>query len=279
MALTDHERRSLTDLAKELRKVVINMTTKGGAGHVGPSLSCADIMACLYGKVMKIDPSNPAWEDRDRFILSAGHKSAVLYSILALRGFYPMETLDTYLQDNSLLGAHPVKELPGVDLSTGSLGHGLGIGVGISLAAKYQKKSYKTYVLLGDGELAEGSNWEAAMAASHFGLTNLVAIVDRNTLQIGGRTEEVMSLEPLADKWKAFGWGVREVYGHDLDELDSAFSMAPVVADKPTVILARTVKGKGVSFIEDRLEWHYKAATPEQAVQAIRELDSEQGVK
>lgn len=272
MAVSNAGTSVLEDKARELRKLIVQMTTKGGMGHVGPAFSCADIITCLYYDVMNIDSSNPRLDDRDRFILSAGHKSAALYCILAMRGFFPIDTLDTYLQNDSLLGAHPVAGLPGVELPTGSLGHGLSIGAGMALAARLRNKDYKVYVLLGDGELAEGSVWEAAMAAGHFNLTNLVAIVDRNTLQCDGRTEEVMSAEPLARRWESFGWGVQEVFGHDMDQLRNALSMVPAVGGKPTVVIARTRKGRGVSFIEDRLEWHYRAPSPEEAVRALKEL-------
>ena len=260
--------------ARELRKLIIQMVTEGGLGHVGPALSCADIITCLYGDIMNIDPSNPRADDRDRFILSAGHKCAALYCILALQGFFPMDTLKTYLQEDSLLGGHPVLGLPGVEFPTGSLGHGLSIGAGMALAARLCNKNHKVYVLLGDGELAEGTVWEDPMHAGHNNLTNLVAIIDRNTLQCDGRTEDVMSLEPLASKWESFGWGVRTVNGHDMNELRSALSMVPVVGGKPTVVIARTRKGRGVSFIEDRREWHYRAPSQEEAIRALKELEA-----
>ncbi len=263
----------LEEKARQLRKHVIDMTVIGGLGHVGPSLSCADILACLYCGVMKLDAKNPAWEDRDRFILSAGHKGLALYSILAICGYFPEDTLMTYHGCDSLLGHHPVKGLPGVEIPTGSLGHGCVLAAGIALAGRMQNKGYRVFTLVGDGELDEGSVWEAARVASHYKLDNLVLIVDRNNLMGSGRTEDISALEPLDHKFEAFGWGVHTVDGHDMSQLYSALTRTPWVGGRPTAIIARTIKGRGVSFMENDPSWHIRTITPEQAEQALRELE------
>ena len=245
-------------------------------GHPGGDLSSADILAALYSSVLRIDPRNPRMPDRDRFILSKGHCSGALYSILAASGFFPCERLADYMKPLSLLNGHPDRnKVPGVEANTGPLGHGLPIGVGAAKAAQITGARWRTFVLTGDGELQEGSNWEAAMAAAQFRLDNLTVIVDRNRLQQGDETERTVGLEPLADRWRAFGWSVREVDGHDLDELIRTFRAAPFETGRPSCVIAHTHKGRGVSFMEDRVEWHHRIPTDEELVRALAELDEE----
>jgi len=259
--------------AKEMRREMVRMVQIAGSGHLAPALSCADIVTALYFKVLKTNPRDPKDEDRDRFLLSAGHKCLALYVALAMAGYFPMEALNTFLQFGSMLGGHPdSSKIPGVEISTGALGHGLPIGVGMGLGGKLLKKDYKIYVLLGDGEVSEGSNWEAASAASHFKLDNLIGIIDRNGLCADGSISEVMNVEPLVDKWSAFGWETREIDGHNMQQIVSILENVPVKNDKPTMIIANTIKGKGVSFMENRYEWHNKVPTPEQFEVAFREL-------
>lgn len=265
----------LENKAKEIRRNIVDMIYHSGAGHIGGSLSSTDILVTLYYKIMRIDPRNPVWTDRDRFILSKGHSVEGYYTILADLGFIDREELKTYCKFNSRLTGHPTVKIPGVEANTGSLGHGLSLGVGMALAGKMDKKDYKVYVLMGDGEQAEGSIWEAAMCAKHYKLDNLIGIVDRNKLQIGGPTEYVMSLEDLSAKWASFGWEVVEVNGHNISQLVTVFESVPVKYNKPTLILAHTVKGKGVSFIEDKPEWHHKIPTSEEYTRMIRELNQE----
>jgi len=232
-----------------------------------------DILTALYFHSMRIDPDDMHWSERDRFILSKGHAAAALCPALAERGFFPHNLLDTFNQLDSLLGVHPdMLKIPGVDMSAGSLGHGLSIGLGMALASRIQKLDYRVYVLMGDGELNEGSVWEAVMSASHFEVDSLVAIVDKNHLQIGGHTEEVMKLEPLADRWRAFGWAVREIDGHDLEALVDTLSTIPFESAKPSVIMARTVKGKGLPFVENRPDSHYRMVDEEMARDALATL-------
>ena len=261
----------VAEKAQDMRRLVVGMIGKAGAGHIGGDLSVTDILATLFFSVLKLDPAAPLAPERDRFILSKGHCSAALYSALALRGFIAREQLATFLAPLSALNGHPNRrKVPGVEANTGPLGHGLPIGVGCAIAAKLAGAAWRTFVVLGDGELQEGSNWEAAMAAGHRGLDNLVAVVDRNRLQQGARTEDTNRLEPLADKWAAFGWQVVECDGHDHRALFDIFT-APRQG-KPLCVIAKTTKGKGVSFIEDRVEWHHKVPSPEQEQVAIAEL-------
>jgi len=261
----------VAEKAQDMRRLVVGMIGKAGAGHIGGDLSVTDILATLFFSVLKLDPAAPLAPERDRFILSKGHCSAALYSALALRGFIAREQLATFLAPLSALNGHPNRrKVPGVEANTGPLGHGLPIGVGCAIAAKLAGAAWRTFVVLGDGELQEGSNWEAAMAAGHRGLDNLVAVVDRNRLQQGARTEDTNRLEPLADKWAAFGWQVVECDGHDHRALFDIFT-APRQG-KPLCVIAKTIKGKGVSFIEDRVEWHHKVPSPEQEQIAIAEL-------
>ncbi len=233
----------------------------------------ADLLAVLYGQVLRVDPARPDFPDRDRFILSKGHGAAIVYAALAERGFFPRERLETYCQDGSNLSGHiNHRGVPGVEVSTGSLGHGLSIGCGMALAGKHDGRPYRVFVMLSDGELDEGSNWEAILFAPHQHLDNLVVIVDYNKIQSFGSVAEVLELAPLADKWRAFRWAVREIDGHDYGQIENALTMLPIEPRKPTVIIAHTVKGKGISFMEGQLSWHYKSPDPEQLQQALAEL-------
>jgi transketolase len=234
----------------------------------------ADLVACLYWNTLRIDPTDPAWPERDRFILSKGHGAAILYAALAERGFFPVSELDSYCQSGSRLTGHATSGVPGVELSSGSLGHGLPVGCGIALAAKRGKLPFRTFVLLSDGELDEGSNWEAILFAPQHQLDNLVAIVDYNKIQSFGSVKDVLDLDPLADKFRAFRWAVKEVDGHNMQELAETFRSLPLETGRPTVIIAHTVKGKGISFMEDQLAWHYKSPTAEQVEIALKELES-----
>jgi len=257
--------------ALEMRRSIVEMIGRAKAGHIGGDLSVTDILTTLFFGVLNLDASAPQKPDRDRFILSKGHCSAALYSALALRGFIPRELLGTFMQSLSALNGHPNRrKVPGVEANTGPLGHGLPIGVGCAIASRLSGANWRVFVVLGDGELQEGSNWEAAMAAGHRGLDNLIAIIDRNRLQQGARTEETNRLEPLADKWRAFGWEAVEVDGHDHAALYDIFTRPR--AGRPLCAIAHTVKGKGVSFIEDRVEWHHKTPSPEQVELALQEL-------
>lgn len=257
--------------AIEIRRALLTMIHEAGAGHTGGALSCTDILTALFYGVLRIDPANPKWEDRDRYVQSKGHSVEPYWAILADLGFFPPEELRTFSRYGSRLIGHPNNKVPGVEMNTGALGHGLPISVGMALAGKMDRKDYKVYTLMGDGELAEGSIWEAAMAAAHYGLDNLVAIIDRNRLQITGPTEDVMSLEPLADKWRAFGWKTVEVDGHDFGELLGALRAEPDQG-KPTVIIANTVKGKGLSLAENQVHWHHRVPTKEEYDHAMVEL-------
>ncbi|WP_031514036.1 transketolase [Desulfofalx alkaliphila] len=263
----------LEDKAKAIRRHIVTMLGEAGSGHPGGSLSAADLVAALYFKVMRVDPEDPQNPDRDRFVLSKGHGAPVLYAALAERGFFPVEDLKTLRKLGSKLQGHPdMRKVPGVDMSTGSLGQGLSVANGMALAGKLDKKDFRVYVLLGDGEIQEGQIWEAAMAAAHYKLDNLTAFLDHNKMQIDGNIEEVMSPEPVADKWRAFGWHVIEIDGHNMEQILNAIEEAKKTAGKPTIIVAKTVKGKGVSFMEDQVGWHGKAPSPEQVEEALKEL-------
>lgn len=258
MALPAQERQQLEQTAKELRLKIIDVMSWSGGAHVGGSMSIVEILTLLYFKYLNIDPENPCWEDRDRFILSKGHTAAGYIPVLAKRGYFPEDTLKTFNHFGSPFAMHPdCNKVTGCDASAGSLGHGLSMAVGLGLGAKYRKKDYKTVCLMGDGECCEGSVWEAAMSAAHFKLDNVIGIVDRNRLMIDGFTEDVMALEPFANKWRAFGWEVIETDGHDLDAMDDALAKAWAAKGKPTLILANTIKGKGVDFMENNVVWHY----------------------
>lgn len=263
----------LENTAKKLRRHVITMISTAGSGHPGGSLSAADIITTLYFNIMRHDPKNPKWQDRDRFILSKGHAAPILYAALAECGYFPLEWLSTLRKTGTCLQGHTDSKLtPGVDVSAGSLGQGLSVGIGMAMAAKLDKKDYRTYVLLGDGECQEGQIWEAAMFAPKYKLDNLTAIVDLNGLQLDGFTRDIMNLEPVADKWRAFNWQVLEIDGHDIQQILDAFKNAGAVKGKPTVIIAHTVKGKGVSFMENNVDYHGKAPNKEETEKAIKEL-------
>jgi transketolase len=264
---------SSAELAKRIRINALQMVTEAKASHVGSALSISDLVAVLYSGILKVNPSNPKWSDRDRFILSKGHACVAVYAALAESGFFPIENLSSYGKDFSPLMNHISHKVPGVEFSTGSLGHGLPFGVGKALAARRSKKNWRTYVLLSDGELGEGSNWEAMMFAAHHRLDNLVAIIDFNKLQSLTTVDETLRIEPLADKARAFGWAVREVCGHDHVELTNALASSIWESGKPSFLIAHTTKGKGVSFMENRVEWHYKSPTPNELAQALGELN------
>ena len=257
--------------ANDVRKGIVTAVHSAKAGHPGGSLSAADIFTFLYFEEMNIDPKNPDMEERDRFVLSKGHTAPGLYSALAYRGYFPVEDLPTLRHLGSYLQGHPCIHIPGVDMSSGSLGQGISAAVGMALGAKMENRDFRVYTLLGDGEIQEGMVWEAAMAASHHDLKNLVAIVDCNGVQINGWVNDIMTVEPLADKWRAFGWKVVEVNGHNMKDVLTALHTAKTMRH-PTAILMRTVKGKGVSFMEDDSVWHGSAPDDEQMVKAIAEI-------
>ena len=266
---------SRRELARRIRVDVVRMTHRARSSHVGSGLSIADILAVLYGGVLRVDPARPDNPDRDRFVLSKGHAAAALYAILAERGFFPREWLDTFCADGSLLFGHASHHgVPGVEFSTGSLGHGLSLAVGAAVAGKIDAADYRVFALLSDGECDEGPVWEAALFAAHHHLDNLVAIVDYNKIQSLGRVEHVLDLEPLAEKWKAFGWVTQALDGHDLDALGSTLRSLPLRVGSPTCIVAHTIKGKGVSFMEDKLLWHYRAPDDEEVRRALMELET-----
>lgn len=265
--------RSLHAAANATRRRNLEMIGKAGQGHVGGDFSATDILTVLYFAVLNIDPEQPEWPERDRFVQSKGHSSGALYATLARAGFFSEAELDSYMEPLSALNGHPNRrKVPGVETNTGPLGHGVPVAVGAALAAKLDGSMRRTFVLTGDGELQEGSNWEAALSAAQYGLDGLTLIVDRNRFQQGAATEDTAGLEPLADKWAAFGFAVRHVDGHDHEALYQALSSGPVEQGKPTCLIADTLKGKGVSFIEDRVEWHHKVPTAEQITAALQEL-------
>ncbi len=266
------ENKYYKNISKEVRADIIKMINFTHMGHPGSSLSCVEILVALYFKIMKIKTCLPNWKDRDRFILSKGHASPALYSVLARRGFFKLSLLNTFRQTNSSLTAYPDIDTIGIDMEAGSLGNGLSTGVGMALSAKYNKQNYFTYVLLGDGELEEGMIWEAAMCAAHHKLNKLVAIVDKNGLQIRGKVSEIMNIEPIKDKWSAFGWNVVEIDGHDYKQIFDAFEKVNYMKDKPTVIIANTIKGKGVSFMENNPEWHRHDIDDLQKKKALKEI-------
>ena len=269
MALSPQEKQRLKDIARELRLTVIDVMAWSGGAHVGGSLSIIDILTILYFKYLDVHPADPQWDERDRFVLSKGHAAAGLIPVLAKRGFFPEETLKTFNHFGSPFAMHPdSNKVIGCDASAGSLGHGLSMAVGMALGARQRKMPWKTVCLMGDGECCEGSIWEAAMSAPHFKLGNLIGIVDRNRFMIDGETEDVMPLEPFADKWRAFGWEVVEVDGHDFDQLDEALARAWVATDVPVLILANTIKGKGVDFMENNVVYHYASADSELCARA-----------
>ncbi len=262
----------ISNFAREIRKLSLEMVTSSNASHIGSALSIADILATLYEKVLNINSKNPLWKNRDRFILSKGHACVALYSALACKGFFEKKELKTYGKDYSILMSHVSHHVPGVEFSTGSLGHGLPFGVGKALISKKTNKKWRTYVLMSDGELGEGSNWEALLFASHHKLDNLLAIVDYNKLQSFGSTEDTLSLEPLEMKFRSFGWEVRIIDGHNCEELYDSMSTTPWVKKRPSIIIAKTTKGKGVSFMENSVDWHYRSPSKEQLKKALIEI-------
>jgi transketolase len=266
--------KNLQKIATIVRKNAVDMVFQAQSGHPGGSLSCADILTALYFDVMNIDVKNPKWSDRDRFVLSKGHCTPALYSVLAEKGYFPKEELKGFRQINSILQGHPdMKKVPGVDMSTGSLGQGISAACGMALAGKIDKKDYRVYALLGDGELEEGQVWEALMAAAHYKLDNFTAFLDHNGLQIDGKITEVLSPEPVNEKFKAFGWNVVIIDGHNFKEILNAVNTAKETKGKPTLIVANTIKGKGVSFMENNAGWHGSAPNQEQYNIAMKDLD------
>ena len=264
----------LKAMGKKLRRHVITMIARAGSGHPGGSLSAADIITALYFRILRYDPVNPDWSDRDRFILSKGHAAPILYAALAEAGYFPTAELPTLRKLDSRLQGHADRKFtPGVEMSAGSLGMGLSFAIGIALAARLDSKAYRTYTLLSDGECEEGQTWEAALSAAHFKLDNLTAIVDYNGIQLSGRTCDIMNVEPFARKWQAFGWHTIDIDGHDFDQILSACQRAEKTRHKPTIIIAHTIKGKGVSFMENNVAFHGKAPTEEEAERALKELE------
>ena len=266
---------SLADKAAELRRTLIDMIYCAQSGHPGGSLSAADLLTALVFHKLRLDPANPLWPERDRFILSKGHAAPLLYAALAMRGFFPVEELKTLRQLGSRLQGHPDRlKTPGVDMTAGALGHGLAIGAGLALSARMDGLSYHTYVILGDGELQAGVIWEGALFAAKYRLDNLTAIVDYNGVQLDGFVRDIMPLEPIVDKWRSFGWHVIELHGHNMRQILDALDEADDIHGQPTVLIAHTTKGKGVSFMENQCTWHGRAPTPEQCQQAICELEA-----
>ncbi len=274
MKYSDAKIKELQEKARHIRCLIIEMLAKAGSGHPGGSLSAADLVTALYFSVLKFNPDDPASSDRDRFHMSKGHCCPLWYAVLSEAAFFPKDKLFTLRQLGSMLQGHPDRRAPGVECASGSLGQGLSVALGMSLAARIDKKDYRVYVLLGDGEIQEGNIWEAAMAAAHYKCDNICAILDYNGFQIDGKTADVMNLEPLAAKWQAFGWHTIEIDGHDMKQILGAYDMAKEVKGKPTIIIARTVKGKGVSFMENVWDFHGRAPTQEEARKALEELKS-----
>lgn len=268
-------KKQLCSTAIQIRKAAVEAVYSASSGHPGGSLSIADVLSYLYFHEMRVDPKNPKWEDRDRFVLSKGHCTPALYAALALRGYFPVEELRQFRHLGHMLQGHPdMKGIPGVDMSTGSLGQGISAACGMALSAKLSGKSYRVYAVMGDGEQEEGQVWEAAMFAAQYKLDNLCALVDNNGLQIDGRIEDVMSPLPIAGKYKEFGWHVIEINAHCMEEIERAYEEAKTVKGKPTVIVAHSIKGKGVSFMENNAGWHGSAPNKEQYEQAEQELDA-----
>lgn len=268
--MTDHE---LALKSIRLRKRTLEIIFHAGAGHTGGGLSCLDILNVLYNRILRVSPQNFSDPNRDRYVQSKGHSVEALYTVLADRGFFPTQDLETLCRYQSPYVGHPTRKIPGIEMNTGALGHGLPISVGMALAGKMDNAPYRVFTLLGDGELAEGSNWEAAMAAAHYKLDNLTAIVDHSTLQITGHTRDVCSNEPLDEKFRAFGWAVKTVNGHNFAELTDALSQ-PAETGKPTCVIANTIKGRGVSFMENTAKWHHGVPSEAELKQALSELDA-----
>lgn len=262
----------LERLAARIRQRLLTIIFNAGGGHTGGSLSSVDILVALYFHVMRHDPARPEWADRDRFVLSKGHSVEGYYCVLAEAGYFPVSELDTYGKFNSRLFGHPTMKTPGVEVPTGALGHGLSVGVGMAIAGKRDGASYRVYVLMGDGEQDEGSIWEAAMSASHYRLENLIGIIDYNNLQISGTVDSVMRISPLAERWSSFGWQVHEVDGNNMEQLVQLLDRLPDDPERPHLVVARTVKGKGVSFMENNASWHHRLPTPQEFADAQAEL-------
>lgn len=269
--MRDHK--GLNEITNVIRKDIVSMICKSKSGHPGGSLSAVEILTALYFDQMNIDPTNPKMEDRDRFVLSKGHAAPALYATLSERGYFDKEELNHLRQIGSMLQGHPdMKKIPGVEMSTGSLGQGFSVACGMAMAAKLDNAPWNVYALLGDGEVQEGIIWEAAMSAAHYKLDNMIAFLDYNGLQIDGDVESVMNINPIEDKFKTFGWNVITIDGHDFDQIFAALDMAKDTVDKPTMIIAKTIKGKGVSFMENQASWHGSAPSEEQLQQALSEL-------
>ena len=269
--MRDHK--GLNEITNVIRKDIVSMICKSKSGHPGGSLSAVEILTALYFDQMNIDPTNPKMEDRDRFVLSKGHAAPALYATLAQRGYFAKEELNNLRQLGSMLQGHPdMKKVPGVEMSTGSLGQGFSVACGMAMAATLDNAPWNVYALLGDGEVQEGIIWEAAMSAAHYKLDNMIAFLDYNGLQIDGEVESVMNINPIEDKFKTFGWNVITIDGHDFDQIFAALDMAKDTVDKPTMIIAKTIKGKGVSFMENQASWHGSAPSEEQLEQALSEL-------
>jgi transketolase len=267
----------LAQLAQRIRADSLRMIHRGKSSHAGSALSMIDLLVVLYNKVLRVSPERPDWPERDRFLLSKGHACAGLYAVLAARGFFPSAWLNDFYGDDSHMAGHATSgSIPGVEISSGALGHGLAIGCGMALTAKRDQRNYRVFVLLSDGECDEGSTWEAALFAPHHRLSNLIVIIDYNKIQSLGPVKEVLDLEPLAAKWEAFGWSVREIDGHNFHEIEDALENVPRAQDKPTCILAHTVKGKGVSFMENTVLWHYRSPNEDELRAALAQLETAQ---
>jgi transketolase len=271
--LSEDEIRELEQRVKKVRRLIIRMLAKAGSGHPGGSLSSAEIVSYLYFRKLRHNPKDPDWPQRDRFHMSKGHCCPLLYAVLAECGYFPEEELWTLRKLGSILQGHPDRRTPGVEVASGSLGQGLSVALGMALAAKIDRKEYRVYCLMGDGEIQEGNIWEAAMACSHFKTDNLCAIIDYNGFQIDGKVSDIMNLEPLSEKWYSFGWHVVMVDGHDLRQIAQAFQETQDTKGKPTVIIAKTIKGKGVSFMENVVDFHGRAPTKEETEKALKELE------
>ncbi len=270
--------KELENIARECRIDALRMVHTSREGHLGGAFSCMDLVTALYFGAMRLDPANPRWAQRDRFILSKGHACFAQYAALARRGFFPVENLETVKDSGTIFGGHPDRgQVPGVEVSTGSLGHGLPIGAGIALAGKRGREDYRVYVLMGDGECQEGSVWEAAMFAASYRLDNLTAIIDANSLQAIERTEKVIPMEPFTAKWEAFGWKAREIDGHNMRQIIETLNALPFETGKPSVIIARTVKGRGVSFMENEIMWHARPTSEAEYEQALEEICAAEG--
>lgn len=272
MDYSESKIKELEEKAKQIRRLIIRMIAKAGSGHPGGSLSSTDLVTALFFSVLRHNPKDPRWPERDRFHMSKGHCCPLWYAVLAESGYFPQETLWTLRQLGSLLQGHPDRRTPGVEVASGSLGQGLSVCLGMSLAAKIDKKDYRVYCLLGDGEIQEGNVWEAAMACAHYGRDNLCAMLDYNGFQIDGKTKDIMNLEPLVAKWQAFGWHTIEIDGHNMKQILAAYEEAKITKGKPTIIIAHTIKGKGVSFMENVVDFHGRAPTKEEAEIALKEL-------